>query len=104
MIELAPASTKNGRAKATEPPAATRHVDLTKLISVLGTILGLAVGGGLGWALVVALRDQGMSVLSLPARQLVTIAIIAAVAGVVAAIRPSRRAARIDVLEAIATD
>jgi putative ABC transport system permease protein len=41
-------------------------------------------------------------VLSYPAGQLVVILIVAALAGVVAAVAPARRAARLDVLEALA--
>lgn len=73
------------------------------LVALLGTILGLAVGTAFGWALVQALSAQGIDVFVVPAGQLLFIAALAALAGVVAAILPARRAARLDVLRAIAT-
>lgn len=71
------------------------------IIAVFGAILGLGVGTFFGWALVRALGDDGISELVIPAGQLTTYVIAAAVAGVVAAVGPARRAARLDVLEAI---
>ena len=49
----------------------------------------------------VPLKGQGF-VLSYPVGQLVIILVVAALAGVVAAVAPARRAARLDVLEALA--
>jgi putative ABC transport system permease protein len=72
------------------------------VIALLGTVLGLAIGLFFGWAMVTALSDEGM-VLELPAGQLAVITVVGAVAGVLAAILPARRAARLDVLRAIAT-
>jgi len=43
-------------------------------------------------------------VFSVPIKQLVVISLLAAVAGVIAAIWPARRAARLNVLTAIATE
>ncbi len=71
---------------------------ITALIgAVLGLILGLIFAGLMS----VPLKDQGF-VLSYPVGQLVFILIVAAVAGVVAAIAPARRASRLNVLEALA--
>jgi putative ABC transport system permease protein len=72
------------------------------LVALYGTVLGLVVGVGFGWALVRALEDQGVTVFRVPGGQLLTIAVLAALAGVGAAILPARRAARLDVLRAIA--
>jgi len=72
------------------------------VISVFGALLGLAVGTGLGAAVVRALKDQGITTLALPWSQLATYLALAAVVGVVAAVLPAIRAARIDVLGAIA--
>ncbi len=72
------------------------------VISVFGALLGLAVGVGLGAAVVRALHGQGFSNLSLPWLQLVTYLLLAAVVGVVAAVLPAIRAARTNVLSAIA--
>jgi putative ABC transport system permease protein len=71
------------------------------IIAVLGAILGLAVGVLFGWAIVVDLDSQGISEVVVPGGQLVTYVILAAVAGVIAAVFPARRAARLDVLAAI---
>ncbi|HVL91878.1 MAG TPA: FtsX-like permease family protein [Acidimicrobiales bacterium] len=72
------------------------------VIALLGTVLGLAIGLFFGWAMVTALSDEGM-VLDLPAGQLAVITVVGAAAGVLAAVLPARRAARLDVLRAIAT-
>jgi putative ABC transport system permease protein len=68
---------------------------------MLGTLEGLVVGTLLGWAVVVALKSQGITQLSVPVTQLVVVTVLAALAGVVAATAPGRRAARLDVLAAI---
>ena len=72
------------------------------LVALLGTVLGLIVGTGFGWALVQALSAEGIEVFVVPVGQLMTIAVLAGIAGVIAAILPARRAARLDVLRAIA--
>jgi len=71
-------------------------------ISVFGALLGLAVGCGLGAAAVQALKNQGFNELALPWQQMATYLVLAAVIGVVAAVLPAIRAARINVLTAIA--
>src|SRR5262249_20842733 len=72
------------------------------IISVIGAVLGLTVGVLFGWAVVRAIRDQGISTLQVPAGQLVGYVIVSAFLGVLAAAFPARRAARLNVLEAIA--
>lgn len=74
------------------------------IIAVIGAVLGLVVGGFFGWALVTSLADEGISEFALPSGQLVAYVVAAGVAGIVAAIPPARRAARLNVLEAIATE
>ncbi|MCU1373195.1 MAG: ABC-type transport system, involved in lipoprotein release, permease component [Actinomycetia bacterium] len=74
------------------------------LISRFGTIGGLGVGTFFGWAMFKALEDQGFKVFQIPIIPLVVIAVLAAVFGVVAAWLPARRAAKLDVLKAIAAD
>jgi len=71
------------------------------IVTVIGAVLGLVIGVFFGWALVTALKDEGISVLALPAGQLVAYVVVAGVAGVIAAIPPARRAARLNVLDAI---
>jgi putative ABC transport system permease protein len=71
------------------------------MISVLGVALGCALAIGSAWGIVRALADQDVSTFALPTAQLVVIAGIACAAGVVAAVLPARRAARLDVLRAV---
>jgi putative ABC transport system permease protein len=74
------------------------------IIALFGTFLGLAIGLFFGWALVEALKSQGFTTLTVPPGQILTVVVVAALAGVVAAILPGRRAARLDVLRAIASE
>jgi putative ABC transport system permease protein len=74
------------------------------IIALFGTIGGLGVGVFLGWALVQAAGDENLALFSLPTTQLVVVLVVGAIAGIVAALRPARRAARLDVLAAIAAD
>ena len=71
------------------------------LIALLGTTLGVAIGLGFAWAMVKASSGQGINQMSVPAQQLTIIVSLAAVAAVLAAALPARRAARLDVLKAI---
>jgi putative ABC transport system permease protein len=70
------------------------------LVSSFGTLLGLALGGFLGWVLFATASDGGT--FSLPIGSLLVVAVGGALAGVIAAWRPARRAARTPVLDAIA--
>ena len=74
------------------------------IISLLGTIVGLVIGLAFGWALVTALKDQGITAFAIPWTQLAIIVVIAVVAGIGAALYPARRAARLDVLSAISSE
>jgi putative ABC transport system permease protein len=74
------------------------------IIALQGTFLGLLVGVFFGWALVLAMKSQGIAVFSLPVRSLVIMVVLAAMAGVVAAILPSRRAAKLNILRAIVSE
>ena len=57
-----------------------------------------------GIALMYSLRDEGLEVISVPGVQLVVFLVLSLVIGVLAAVFPARRAARLDVLRAIATE
>lgn len=71
------------------------------LVSLFGCIGGLAVGLFFGWALMQALEDEGLQRFDVPVTRLVVITLVASLAGVVAALLPARRAAKLDVLRAI---
>ncbi len=74
------------------------------IIALLGTALGLVIGLFFSWALVQALSEDGITVYRVPFGQVVVVTVIAALAGVLAAVRPARRAARLDVLAAISSE
>jgi putative ABC transport system permease protein len=71
------------------------------LIALLGAALGLGIGLGFGWALVESMRTKGVDTLTIPTTQLVWVVVVAALASVVAAVLPARRAARMKPLDAI---
>jgi putative ABC transport system permease protein len=71
------------------------------IIALLGTILGLVIGVAFAWAMVKALADQGIDKFSVAPAQLLFIVILAGLFGVLAAAWPARRAAKLDVLQAI---
>ena len=71
------------------------------ITALIGAVLGMVLGLIFAALMSVPLKDQGF-VLSYPIGQLVAILVVAALAGVVAAIAPARRAARLDVLQALA--
>ncbi len=73
-------------------------------ISMLGALLGVGMGVLFGLALMTSLRDEGLEVISVPSGQLVLYVVASAVVGILAAVFPARRAARLDVLRAIASE
>jgi putative ABC transport system permease protein len=76
-------------------------------VATFGVVGGIGLGVFLGWALVEAAGNTPGSVISqfvLPYTRLAIVVVVGAVAGVLAALRPARRAARLDVLGAIATE
>ncbi len=72
------------------------------VISVFGALLGIAVGIGLGAAVFQALREQGFTDLAFPWPLMLFYVIASVGVGLVAALIPAIRAARLDVLKAIA--
>ncbi|MGH2653611.1 MAG: ABC transporter permease [Actinomycetota bacterium] len=72
------------------------------IIAVLGGVLGAAIGVLFGWAMQGALASLGIDRLRVPIGAIVVYLVVAGLAGVIAAIWPARRAARLNVLEAIA--
>ena len=74
------------------------------VIALQGTALGLLIGVLFGWAIVHALNIFGTGVVSIPYLTLVIVVILAAIGGVLAAISPARRAAKLNILRAIVTE
>ena len=74
------------------------------ILAVFGAVIGIIVGTGLGIALVSALHSQGITNTVVPFSNLVIFLILAALLGLLAASWPARRAAKLDVLAAIAAD
>jgi putative ABC transport system permease protein len=72
------------------------------VIAAFGALLGLGVGSGLGAAVVSALREQGVSVLSFSWATTAVFLALTVIVGLGAAVLPAVRAARVDVLRAIA--
>ncbi len=73
------------------------------VIAVFGALLGVVVGSFFGWALTRALKDQGINTFAYPLWTVVFVVIMGGLLGVLAAIFPARRAAKMDILRAIAT-
>ncbi|WP_084077311.1 ABC transporter permease [Demequina sp. NBRC 110057] len=74
------------------------------IMAVFGTILGMVLGVALGSALVLSLADFGFDGVTIPWVWLIVYTVLAAIAGVLAAIWPAYRASRLDILQAIAAD
>jgi putative ABC transport system permease protein len=72
------------------------------MIALFGTGLGLALAMGAAWTVIRASAAQDLGTVAVPFQRLAVIATIAALAGLAASIAPARRAARMDVLAAIA--
>jgi putative ABC transport system permease protein len=75
------------------------------IIAVFGTLMGLVIGILFAVALTIAIaaENPGLLQFRLPIVQLVVIVVVATGAGIVAAVLPARRAARMDVLEAVSS-
>ncbi|HLU43998.1 MAG TPA: ABC transporter permease [Natronosporangium sp.] len=83
--------------------AITRMVTVESVvISVFGALLGIVVGSALGAAVVNALAEEGVEQLALPWASFGIYLALSAAVGVVAAVLPAIRAARTNVLAAIA--
>ncbi len=70
------------------------------ITSIIGGAMGIVVGILFAWVVTTKFAGQGIT-FSIPGGQLVVFLIVAVIVGVIAAILPARRAARIDILEAI---
>ncbi len=74
------------------------------VVGVFGALLGVTLGLAFGLGLVRALRDDGLTDLAIPWLGLTAFVLAAGALGVLAAVFPARRAARLDVLRAIYTE
>ncbi|WP_427892946.1 ABC transporter permease [Kribbella sp. GL6] len=73
-------------------------------ITLLGSLLGLVIGVVVAASIQSTLVDNGLAVRDIPVLQLVVAVLVAVGFGVLAAVWPARRAARLDVLRAIASE
>jgi putative ABC transport system permease protein len=72
------------------------------IIAVIGAVEGTAVGLGLGAALAMAFTRSQQLTVTIPAAQIAVYIVAAALAGLLAAAAPARRAARMNMLAALA--
>ena len=73
------------------------------ITSLLGAVLGVLLGLFSGYLLVLSLRDEGITVFSIPVLSTIVILFVSFIVGVIAALIPARRATKVDIIEAIAT-
>ena len=74
------------------------------ITSLLGAVLGIILGIGLGWIIVFALKDQGLTSFKLPVGPTIIIMIMSFIVGLFAAIYPAWRATRVNILDALNTN
>ncbi|MEP7202239.1 MAG: FtsX-like permease family protein [Ilumatobacteraceae bacterium] len=73
------------------------------ITSMLGAVIGVLLGLLSGFLLVLSLRDEGVTVFSIPVLSTIVILVVSFIIGVIAAVIPARRATKVDIIEAIAT-
>ena len=73
------------------------------IIAVFGTLGGVILGTFLGWAVVRSSSSAALGVFAAPPLQLALFLVLGAVTGILAGIRPARRAARLNMISAIAS-
>ena len=74
------------------------------ILSLFGAVIGVVIGTVLGVAFADSLKDQGITDIVVPVTSLLAFLVIAALLGLAAASWPARRAAKLDVLAAIAAE
>jgi len=73
------------------------------ITSLIGGVLGTAVGILFAWLTTFAVKDLGVD-FSIPVGQLVVFLALAVVVGVLGAVAPARRAARLQILDAVRSE
>jgi len=74
------------------------------IVATFGALLGVGIGIVLGWAVVQALADEGLGAFRIPVGQVILALVLAAFAGVLAAVWPARKASRMNILDAIGSE
>jgi putative ABC transport system permease protein len=74
------------------------------LIALIGGIVGAGIGVLWGWAFTTSLETQGISQLRIPGGEFAAFIVLSMLAGVAAALAPSWRASRLDVLRAVTAE
>jgi putative ABC transport system permease protein len=72
------------------------------IMAVIGALLGVVLGTGFGWAALSANFDG--AVLGFPVLRILAFVLVAGLAGLLAAVVPSRRAAKVSIVESLAGD
>jgi len=72
------------------------------VVAIIGAVLGIVVGSVFGVVVAVAMASQGLTVLSIPVLQIGALVVFGAIAGLIAALFPARKASRLRILDAIA--
>ncbi|MEA1902709.1 MAG: FtsX-like permease family protein [Actinomycetota bacterium] len=90
------------RAVGMSRPQVRRMVRWEAIITAtFGALLGVLIGSLIGFGVVTSLADDGLGSFALPHTQLIMWLGLSVVAGLIASIGPARKAARLDVLQAI---
>lgn len=71
------------------------------ITALIGAVLGVVLGAIFAVLVTIPLKDEGFTT-SIPVTTLIILLVLAVIAGVIAAILPARRAAKLDVLRALA--
>jgi hypothetical protein len=102
LDEAASRVAANVAVQQVDPSRATSYGvgEAAGLGAVMGGVMGIVVGSVFAYVVTTRFGGEGIS-FSLPVVQLLIFLALAIVVGVLAAILPARRAARIDILEAI---